>query len=100
MHPKGTSWGAPPVKFFGRLDLDPILLCLDGHPLGVEPQQGMGVDGNLCVEAITGHLALNSQARAIGRYRSAISPYLLRMGQQFANDQRPSANGQSLILDS
>ena len=31
MHPKGTSCGAPPVKFFVRLDLDQIFLFLDGH---------------------------------------------------------------------
>lgn len=29
-HPKGTSFGAPAVKFLVRLDLNQILLFLDG----------------------------------------------------------------------
>jgi hypothetical protein len=31
MHPKGTSFGASAVKFFGRLDLNQIFIFLDGH---------------------------------------------------------------------
>ena len=33
MHPKGTSFRAPAVKFFACLDLNPICLFLDGHSL-------------------------------------------------------------------
>ena len=37
MHSKGTSFGAPAVKFFTRLDLDQISLFLDAHgPVGLE----------------------------------------------------------------
>jgi len=31
MHPKGTSWWVPAVKFFARLDLDQNSSFLDGH---------------------------------------------------------------------
>jgi len=39
MHPKGTSFGAPVVKFIERLDLEQIISSMDRHKLTIPEKE-------------------------------------------------------------